>query len=93
MAHMQEHGVIPGFLALFLRFLARPYPWGWGADVADDRLPALGDVDMLNRHLLLSAASVPLERLDLSRERAGEVVENVLGAVLSYVGEIRPDYM
>ncbi len=87
-------------MGLFLRFLARPYPRGRGADVADDRLPALGDVDTLNRHLLLAAASVPLERLDLSGERAGEFVEGVLGAVLSYVGEIRsyvgeirPDYM
>jgi hypothetical protein len=44
-------------MGLNLRFFARPYPLGWGADVADDRLPALGDMDVLNGHLLLAAAS------------------------------------
>ena len=40
------HGVVPP------SFSASPLGWG---DVADDRLPTLGDVDMLNRHLLLAA--------------------------------------
>ena len=56
-------------MGLFSIFSAHPSPLGWGADVADDRLPALGDVDMLHRHLLLAAASVSFERLDLRRER------------------------
>ena len=67
-------------MGLFSIFSAHP-PLGWG-DVADDRLPTLGDVDMLNRHLLLAAASVSLERLDLSGERPGELVECILGTVL-----------
>ena len=33
-------------MGLFSIFSAHPSPLGWGADVADDRLPALGDVDM-----------------------------------------------
>jgi hypothetical protein len=57
-------------MGLNLRFFAQPYPLGWGVDVADDRLPAFGDMDVLNRHLLLAAASVSLERLDLSGEGA-----------------------
>ena len=69
-------------MGLFLRFFFRPSPRGWGADVADNCLAALGDVDMLDGHLLLAAASVSLERLDLSREGARELVEGVLGAVL-----------
>ena len=69
-------------MGLFLRFFACPHPLCRGADVADDRLPALGDVDVLNGHLLLAAASVALERLDLRRERPGELVEGGLGAVL-----------
>ena len=51
-------------MGLFSIFSAHPSPLGWG-DVADDRLPTLGDVDMLNRHLLLAAASVSFEQLDL----------------------------
>jgi len=43
-------------MGLFSIFSAHPAPLGWG-DVADDRLPTLGDVDMLNRHLLLAAAA------------------------------------
>jgi hypothetical protein len=43
-------------------------PRGKGIDVADDRLSAFREVDMLNRHFLLAVASVALERLDLSRE-------------------------
>jgi hypothetical protein len=69
-------------MGLNLRFFARPYPLGWGADVTDDRLPALGDVDVLNGHLLLAAAAVSLQRLNLSGEGPGELIEGVLGAVL-----------
>ena len=46
-------------MGLFLCFFVRPHPRR-SADIADDRLPTLGDVDMLNRHLLLAAASVSL---------------------------------
>ena len=56
-------------MGLILRFFPRPYPLGWSVDVADDRLPALGDVDVLNRHLLLAASTVALERFHLRRER------------------------
>ena len=49
-------------MGLFSIFSAHPSPLGWGADVPDDRLAALGDMDMLNRHLLLAAASVALAR-------------------------------
>jgi hypothetical protein len=35
-------------LGLFSIFSAHPSPLGWG-DVADDRLPALGDVDVLDQ--------------------------------------------
>jgi hypothetical protein len=38
-------------MRLISNFFPRPYPLGWRADVADDRLAALGAVDMLNRHL------------------------------------------
>ena len=68
-------------MGLFSIFSAHPSPLGWG-DVADDRLPTLGDVDMLNRHLLLAAASVSLERLNLSGERPGELVKSALGGIL-----------
>jgi hypothetical protein len=72
-------------MGLFLRFFVCPSPRCRGADVADDRLPTLGDVDVLNGHLLLAAASVSLERLDLRRERPGELV---LG-VLERLGDLR----
>jgi hypothetical protein len=42
-------------MGLNLRFFARPTPLSRGVDVADDRLTALGDVDMLDRHLLFAA--------------------------------------
>ena len=54
-------------MRLFLRFFARPYPLGGGADVADDRLPGLGDVDVLDRHLLLALRAVFLQRRHLRR--------------------------
>jgi hypothetical protein len=43
-------------MGLILRFFARPYPLGGRIDVADDRLPALGDVNVLDGHLLLAAS-------------------------------------
>jgi hypothetical protein len=60
-------------------FFGCPYPQDWGADVADDRLAALGDVNVLDSHLLLAAASVSLERLDLRRKGARELVEGRSG--------------
>ena len=69
-------------MGLNLRFFARPYPLGRGVDVADDRLAALGDVDMLDGHLLLAAARYRLSASTLSGERARELVKGVLGAVL-----------
>jgi hypothetical protein len=69
-------------MGLFSCLSVRPSPRCRGTDVADDRLPALGDVDVVNGHLLLAAASVSLERVDLRRERPGELVEGGLGAVL-----------
>jgi hypothetical protein len=59
-----------------LPFFSAPYPLGWSVDVADNRLTALRDMDMLKRHLLLAAAAVSLERLDLRGERPGELVES-----------------
>ena len=59
-----------------------PLPLCRRVDVADDRLAALGDVDVLNGHLLLAATPVPLECLDPSGECPGELIEGVLGAVL-----------
>src|SRR5208283_383434 len=53
-------------MGLNLRFFARPHPLGGGVDIADDRLAALGDVDMLDGHFLLALRSVFLQRRDLS---------------------------
>ena len=69
-------------MGLFLRFFVRPYPRHRGANVADNGLPALGDMDVLDRHLLLALRAVVLEGLDLSGERAGQFVECALSAVL-----------
>jgi hypothetical protein len=41
-------------MGLNLRFFARPHPLRRRVDVADDRLPALGDVDVLDGHFLLA---------------------------------------
>src|SRR5215468_6704198 len=43
-------------------------------DVADDGLPALVDVDVLHRDLLLAFAAVAIERIEQSRIGAGELV-------------------
>ena len=56
-------------MGLFSDFFAHPHPLGRGADIADNGLASVGDVDMLNGHLLPAAASASLERLDLSGER------------------------
>jgi hypothetical protein len=42
-------------MGLILRFFPRPYPLGRCVDVADDRLAAFSDVDMLDGHFLLAA--------------------------------------
>src|SRR5271156_1670076 len=49
-------------MGLNLRFFARPYPLGRGVDVPDDRLAALGDVDVLNGHLLLALRAIFFQR-------------------------------
>jgi hypothetical protein len=64
-------------MGLNLRFFPLPYPLGWSVDVADDCLAALGNVDVLNGHLLLAAAAVSLQCLDLRCERASELVEGI----------------
>ena len=69
-------------MGLILPIFFAPLPLCRRVDVADDRLAALGDVDVLNGHLLLAATPVPLECLDLSGECPGELIEGVLGAVL-----------
>ena len=69
------HGVV-------LLFFARPYPLGRGADVADDRLPALGDVDVLDGHLLLALRAVFLQGRHLRREGSRQLVEGSLGGIL-----------
>ena len=65
--HIQVHGVDP-------LILSTPYPLGWSVDVADDRLTALGDMNVLNGHLLLATTSVSLQSLDLGCERASKLV-------------------
>src|ERR1700733_13433823 len=69
-------------MGLILRFFAHPHPLGRSADVADDCLAALADVDVLNCHLLLATASVSLQRLNLRCECARKLVEGTLGTVL-----------
>jgi hypothetical protein len=58
LVHIQEHGVEPPIFCA-------PLPPQPGLDVADDRLTALGDVNMLNGHLLLAprAGGRPANRL------------------------------
>ena len=46
---------------------------------------ALGDMDVLDRHLLLAAASISFQSLDLRCEGARELVEGPLGAILPQV--------
>jgi len=69
-------------MGLFLHFLGRPSPRSRSADIADHGLPTIGNVDMLDRHLLLALRTIVLEGRDLSGERARELVEGVLSALL-----------
>jgi hypothetical protein len=46
----------PTVRGVILRFFPRSYPLGRRIDVADDRLAAFGDVDMLDGHLLLAGS-------------------------------------
>jgi hypothetical protein len=68
-------------MGLFLCFFVRPHPRR-SADIADDRLAALGNVDVLDRHLLLALRAVFLQRGHLRGEGARELVERPPGAVL-----------
>ena len=63
-------------MGLFLHFLGRPSPRSRSADIADHGLPTIGNVDMLDRHLLLALRTIVLEGRDLSGERARELVED-----------------
>jgi hypothetical protein len=49
-------------MGLFLRFFFRPYPRGWGADIADNRLPALGDMNALGA----PTGALDFDRLSIS---------------------------
>jgi hypothetical protein len=49
---------------------------------ADDGLPAVAYGHVLNDDTLLASSSVSLQRLDLRREGAGELVERAFRAVL-----------
>ena len=69
-------------MGLILRFFAHPYPLGRGADVANDRLPTLGDMDVLNGHLLFALRAIFLQRRHLRCEGACELVEGIRGAIL-----------
>jgi hypothetical protein len=64
----------------WFRFLRRAPPPV--RDIADDCLPALVHRDVLHANGLLASGSVTLERLDLCREGAGELIEGALRAVL-----------
>ena len=57
---------------LFLRFRSIPSPWS--LDHAHHRLPASMHMDVLNRDLLLTLATMAVKRLDQSRVGASELV-------------------
>jgi hypothetical protein len=69
-------------MGLTSNFFLRPSPLGGRIDVSDDRLPAVGDVDVLDRHLLLAFRAVVLERLHLIGERSRQLDERALSALL-----------
>jgi hypothetical protein len=46
---------------LGIRRKARLLPLGWRAHIADDRLPALGNGDVLDDHALLAPRSIVLQ--------------------------------
>ena len=63
-------------MGLISSFFARPSPLWRGVDVAEDRLPALGDTDVLDRHLLLA-----LERYSFNADIcAAKLLVNLLNA-------------
>jgi hypothetical protein len=47
-------------MGLTSNFFLRPSPLGQRVDVTDDRLPAVGDVDVLDRHLLSRSSRRPV---------------------------------
>ena len=63
-------------MGLFLRFAAIPTPRSFHH--SDYRLPAGMDVDMLDGHLLLALAAMPVERLQQRRPCAGELLRRLL---------------
>jgi hypothetical protein len=50
-------------MGLISGFSARPAPLGGRVGVADDGLPSLGDVDVLDGHFLLAFGRQPLKIL------------------------------
>jgi hypothetical protein len=69
-------------MGLFSNFSVRPSPRATGTDVADDRLAALGDMDVLDRHLLLALRAIFLQSGHLRCEGPGELVVGIRGAIL-----------
>jgi hypothetical protein len=69
-------------MGLNLSFFARPYPLRRDVDIAHDGLPALGDVDVLDGHLLLALRAIFLQGRHLRGERPCQLIEGPLGAVL-----------
>ena len=66
-------------MGLFLRFSACPHPKDRGADVANHRFAAIGDMDMLHGHLLLAPRAIVFQRRDLGSKGASELVESAFG--------------
>ena len=69
-------------MGLISAFFARPAPLGGRVDVADDSLPSVADVDVLDGHFLLALRAVFLQRRHLRGERSRQLVERTLCAVL-----------
>ena len=65
----------------FLKFFRRPLPAA-RIDLADDRLAAGVNVDVLDRHLLLTLAAITLQRLQLRRECAQQLDRKAAVGVL-----------
>jgi hypothetical protein len=65
-----------------LRFIVHPRLLGRRVDVADDSLPTVGVVDVLDRHPLLALRAIVFQSLNLHRKGAGELFRRPLGAVL-----------
>jgi hypothetical protein len=77
LVHIQEHEVDP-------QIFSAPCPLGWSVNVADDRLTTFGYMNVLNGHLLLAAASISFERLDLSCERLASLLKAFEALLLRY---------